>query len=628
MCAAPSSTALRTLLVGMLVALGALSSPAIALEPIAIRAGVDQASLASYVEVIEDPSGRLSIEDIRQGRGGVFRAARNQVLRFAPTRSAYWLRFAVTNPGTQRAHRLVELAYPSLDYVDFYTPDARTASGWRVLETGDNRAFDSRGIDHRNFVFPIDMPPGATTTYYIRVASTSALHFPLTLWTQDQFRATTQTTNLWLGISFGVILAMLIYNLLLAVALRDSLFLVYVAFAASFGLFNFAINGFAYQWLYPDHPRLGNLGLYLFLCASILFASQFSRMFLSTRALFPAVDRALKVLMLLAVVLAAAFLMGSNRMVVWLGQFIGVAAALVAVFGGILAWRRGYKPARLYLAAFALVSVAGVASVARNMGWLPADMLTMYGMQIGAAIEVLLWALALADRINALKRENDMAFASIRHSEVNLERRVQLKTSELARTNEELRIEIEERRRTEDRLRLSEERMRTLAHYDPLTGAANRNLFRELLTAALDRARRTNNHVGVVLVDLDRFKVVNDTFGHDAGDKLLVTVSRRLQESLRGSDVVARMGGDEFVLLIDDLKHRDDVLPILAKLRAQFDDPIIHGSTEFKACASLGCALFPNDGRDADALMKDADLSMYKEKRSRRPVVMLHAVAS
>ena len=213
------------------------------------------------------------------------------------------------------------------------------------------------------------------------------------------------------------------------------------------------------------------------------------------------------------------------------------------------------------------------------------------------------------------------AIAALRESEEELERRVRQKTSELARKNDALRIEIEERRRTEERLRLSEERMRALAHHDPLTGAANRNLYRELLGAALERARRANHHVAVVLVDLDQFKSINDNFGHDAGDAMLVGVAKRLQESVRTSDVVARIGGDEFVLMIDNLHSRADVDPILAKLSTQFAKPIQHGAEAFHVDASFGCALFPLDASDAESLLKRADSDMYSQKRKRRPVL-------
>ena len=164
--------------------------------------------------------------------------------------------------------------------------------------------------------------------------------------------------------------------------------------------------------------------------------------------------------------------------------------------------------------------------------------------------------------------------------------------------------------------KLDEGRIRHLASHDALTGLPNRSAFSELLNAARESARRRGRSLAVMFVDLDRFKVINDTLGHEPGDEVLCEVARRLRHTLRASDVVARLGGDEFVVMIPELDSAAQAEAAARKVLGAMLPPMTVDGRELSVTASLGIALYPQDGEDEQSLMKNADAAMYRAKEA------------
>jgi len=162
--------------------------------------------------------------------------------------------------------------------------------------------------------------------------------------------------------------------------------------------------------------------------------------------------------------------------------------------------------------------------------------------------------------------------------------------------------------------RAAEERIRHLATHDGLTGLPNRSMFSQLLNLSLEAARRYGRKIAVLFIDLDRFKYVNDNFGHDAGDELLKQISRRFKECLRASDVVARLGGDEFVVLLHEVKEPQDAAAAARKILSAAIKPLQVLGHECRVTASVGVCLYPADAADEQTLMKNADFAMYHAK--------------
>lgn len=164
----------------------------------------------------------------------------------------------------------------------------------------------------------------------------------------------------------------------------------------------------------------------------------------------------------------------------------------------------------------------------------------------------------------------------------------------------------------------AEEELRFLAHHDPLTALTNRSLFNDRLDAALHEAQRHNRSLALLFVDIDGFKGINDMHGHAMGDRVLCAIARRLERCVRESDLVARMGGDEFTLMLTDIQSPEAVALRVAQILAVMAEPLgaEFGGLSMPSC-SIGVAVYPADGLDADALLSHADGDMYRIKRQR-----------
>lgn len=160
----------------------------------------------------------------------------------------------------------------------------------------------------------------------------------------------------------------------------------------------------------------------------------------------------------------------------------------------------------------------------------------------------------------------------------------------------------------------AEDEIQQLAYYDTLTGLPNRSLLQDRLGQSIVQAVRDNRKVAIMCLDLDRFKSINDTLGHVAGDSLLATVAERLTECVWETDTVARIGGDEFVIIISAIEHAEDLNKIAEKILAAISKPLALNGQEIFITASIGIAIYPEDGTDVQGLLKNADLAMYKAK--------------
>ncbi len=182
-----------------------------------------------------------------------------------------------------------------------------------------------------------------------------------------------------------------------------------------------------------------------------------------------------------------------------------------------------------------------------------------------------------------------------------------LYTNVLAVTSMVLAAAVNERR-------LIEAGMRHLAQHDPLTGLPNRMTLQDRLGQTINHAQRQHCQVAVLFVDIDRFKIINDTQGHAIGDQFLVQVANRLRQCVRKEDTVSRPGGDEFVVVLNDITHSDDAIKVAEKILADLREPFTSQGVLLHSTASLGISLYPHDGLDTEALLTHADIAMYRAK--------------
>ncbi len=190
-------------------------------------------------------------------------------------------------------------------------------------------------------------------------------------------------------------------------------------------------------------------------------------------------------------------------------------------------------------------------------------------------------------------------------------------TLDLEKANIELRTEMTNREQ-------AEENIRQMAYHDSLTGLPNRKLFSDRLGIALAQAQRNQKEVGIAMLDLDKFKDVNDTLGHDVGDLVLKATAERLSAALRKGDTVARFGGDEFLLILPDLKKIEDGIQVVQKIVDSFRKPFIINTHRLLLTTSIGINTYPKDGTDEVMLLKNADVAMYEAKQSGRNQYKVH----
>ena len=215
----------------------------------------------------------------------------------------------------------------------------------------------------------------------------------------------------------------------------------------------------------------------------------------------------------------------------------------------------------------------------------------------------------ISDRKRAEQRANEVQEALAQAA---------ARTRELESLNETLQQEV--LARTE-----AEQRSWHAAHHDPLTGLANRMLLALHLDHALHLARRHHTRLALMYIDLDRFKSINDTLGHQVGDSFLRTVASRLQESVRTADLAARIGGDEFAVVLQDLQQGDDAVLVARKIMAALAEPMQIDGHMLRAMASIGICLFPDHGDDMTTLLRHADTAMYRAKTGGRNDVRMYA---
>ena len=213
----------------------------------------------------------------------------------------------------------------------------------------------------------------------------------------------------------------------------------------------------------------------------------------------------------------------------------------------------------------------------------------------------------------------------------DVEEKVQEAADELVVVNEALSGEIDARHAIEERLLLSHEalaisreeakRARHESLHDEVTGLPNAALFRDRLKSALAQAQRHSWRIAVMFIDLDGFKQVNDTYGHDMGDALLQLVAERLQAFVRGGDTVSRRSGDEFLFLMLEAKDEDNARAMAQRIIEVIAQPVLISGVELSVTASVGLAMYPGDGTTVAMLLKNADLAMYEAKgRSKKRV--------
>ena len=582
-----------------------------AADPVSLDAQSSGRWLNDALTLLEDRGGQLDLAQV-EARDAEFVPAAGRT-SVGQSSSAWWLRLDLDRRMTPPGGWWLEVDAVNLLDLRIYLPDGQ--GGYRELRSGEAVPFaEGRDRSYRRPVFHLPEGQGPLRVY-LRSYDPAGNSFPLRLWSQDDLQDHRAQTNLFLGLVYGLIGALLLYNLFILITLRDRAYLWYVLTTAFALLFSMGMTGHAFEYLWPEHGVPWWLNRITLPSLWGLCVTRFTQTLLQTRIHVRWAHHMLTLNCLLYVtsVLMNAFVGRAEAgWVIASTTLVGVPAALGA---SITRTRQGSLPGRLYLIGFGLVLTSVSVSVMRALGVVQPSPTTAYLFPVSVGMESILFSFALTSRIQELKRERAQAMDQahreksarltlLQSAQSDLAQAVAARTAELTQAN---------------RLLLEREaQLKHAAHNDPLTGLPNRRYLVEHAELALTQAQQRGETLALMLIDLDHFKPINDRHGHDAGDFMLQNVGHRLRQCVRSSDCVARLGGDEFAALISGPDAEGHAREIAERLLSELSRPVLFDKLELRITPSIGVAIYPSHALQFSKLYKAADQALYEVKGSGR----------
>ena len=524
------------------------------------------------ITLLSDPDKKLTIDDV---------LATPLNAHFKPPRSAYatlgfrddvvWLRASITLTPQAADGWILDIDYSLLNRVDVYV--AQNGKVMRRAVLGNTQPFVQRPVASRSHAVALKFKPGESYDIFLRVDTSGAMILPITLSNFSAFHSRAINEQMLQGILSSLALFLLLYSLLQWRSLREPLYLKYcllVFFSALFSIHFFGI-GAQYLWVNSVWMERHTAGI------TALLASASTALFIED-VLGSDMGQLLRstIKITATILIAAALLHGLGfidiQVVSLIMGTLGLTPSLMAIPGAIRRLRRGDSVGAYFLLAWLGYFVASAIMVGVVKGYIGANAWTMHSFVIGSTFDMLIFMRIAVLRTNAIHLAAQSA---------TMER----------------------------------DALHSLAHTDPLTGLMNRRGLNATLTAALP-CSVPGKMLAVYMLDMDNFKPVNDQHGHDVGDELLMVVAARLRATMRVGDVVARTGGDEFVVVASGLQNESQAADLGDKLLDIFSTPFALAHQICHVGITIGYALAPNDGNDAASLLKRADAAMYSGKQN------------
>ncbi|MCG8537527.1 MAG: EAL domain-containing protein [Pseudomonadales bacterium] len=654
-------------------------------EPIQVRY-VEDASGELTVNTLISESSSLPWKTLRRGENLGFHT------------STFWFHAKVNLP--HQGDWLLNVNYPMFDHLDVYFM-GDSGQVLQHIQTGDKLPFDVRTLLHRAFLFPVPQRSAQSIELLIKVTSSGSISMPIEVWDRDAFWQKEQLFLMLKGGFYGLLLVMVLYNLFIYSVTRDQSYFYYVGYTLSIGLFQFSFDGFSYQFLWPDLSGWHERSLVLFITFAVAARCLFTLSFLTLRDRWPLAQKGVLALVGLALLLALLSNFVSYNLAIRLATLLVIPSTLICMAVAVVLLLKGVKPARYFVAGWVVYFVGVVLFSLTKNGFVPESFITLNAMQIGIALEIVMFSWALADRINFERREKEVAQ---KEAIVNLQRFKSIYDNALegmfectpggvllgANTamaqmmgysdaqsfqqefNEkgaqsfldyqhfyEFRKALEENGRifsyeikgfrrdgqqcwlsvsakhvalrdeTEDyaiegfviditQRKKNEEQLVFLSRHDPLTGLVNRREFESRLEIALDGVRYNKDSHALLFLDLDQFKLVNDSCGHVAGDELLRQVTICIRDITRGGDTLARFGADEFGILLSNCALAD-ARSVADKIRQQIQEiKFSWGGRSFNIGGSIGVVELKEDIESVIELTNMADAACDAAKQEGR----------
>lgn len=557
----------------LLWTLGAL--PAIA-SPLLLDDSTPVHDAWPQVRVLSDPDRSMGVADAFR-RLAEFRPPASPHAGMGFRDDALWFHVPVTVAPHSDDRWVLELDYALLNRTEVYV--ARAGRIRHVATMGSLLPFRDRPLGSRTPAVMLDLRPGEDVDVLFRVDTRSSVIVPVKFMTPAAFHSRANHEFLLQGILIAIGLCLLVFSVQQWINLKDAVYGKYAAVIVCHLLFSMHLFGLGAIYLWTDQPwievHMAGLSLLLVSATLALFVEA-----VLADDLHPRARLALKVLAALLALFALLFALDlmNNR---WLGvvsAVFGLMPALIGLQGALARVRRGDSVGTYFIVAWAGYFLTGVILSLTINGHIGVNFWTLHALQFGATFDMLLFM-----------------------------RIVILRTAAEHRVAQHARHE--------------RDMMKSLAHTDSLTALKNRRGLNEALAARVPRAR-ADHLLAIYMLDLDGFKPVNDQYGHDTGDELLVAIGARLTAAVRSEDIVARVGGDEFVIVASDIPIEPQAIELGEKLLAVFESPFTQGEQPCKVGVTIGYVLAPVQGTQIPALLKAADAAMYAGKQQGKGVLV------
>lgn len=573
-----------------------------------------------HMGVLVDASRRLGIADVSAPQA-VWQAIDRRSPNFGFTPHAYWFRFQIANPDTTPLTRYIEMPISFMDHIHL----VQQAGGKIVqdYDTGDEKPFAQRPVEHQNFIFPVQVQPGSNQ-FYIRLENAGTIEGPFRIWEPAAFQVANQREKLAQGMVIGTLLVMVFYNLFVYFGTRDRNYLYYVCFALSYLMFQYSLTGYTYAYLWPQAVWWNSVTIPMFICTTEMTVALFCNSFLRVKGYSNWMHNALRALTWGSGGLALLSMALPYNVAIRIGTGMAIPTAAFCLGLGYWRWWRGDSFARLFCVAWTSALIGVMVLTAGKFGIIPSNFWTENAGQIGILGLVVLLSFTLVDRINHDRSGRIAAQAAALEHERAARASQEALIAAKEEANRKLEQRVEERtldlNSTLEQLQQANAQLQRLSMTDGLTQVSNRASFDIAFGDEFKRAVRHKTHLTLMLIDVDHFKQVNDTWGHLAGDACLQAFASLMQARVhRVGDMLARYGGEEFVVMLGETRPAD-----AASLAESFRLAIEQLAVEFEGqtlriTASLGVACsIPHGQNTPQDMLAAADKALYQAKQSGR----------
>lgn len=396
----------------------------------------------------EDATGKLNFDQVKQQK---FTPVTRQGNNFGVSGATYWFRFKLRATTNQQQTWLFELAHPLLDQVLFYYQEG---NAWKTIKMGDMQPFNQRPLHSRHFVVPLKLNDNQVHTYYVGLKSTSTIQVPITIYQTEAFHIKQDNEQLLLGVLYGILLVMALYNLFVYFSVRTLSYLLYSFTILSGLIFNVTLKGQDLQYLWPHWIKFSSIAIVLIGAIYQVFMLLYTNSFLDTKKYAPLFG---KILFLMAVIIGATGITAifHTQLATKFFIFESILSMPLIILTAIICYRRGMVAARFFILAWVLTMLGIVAQNLTIIGMFPFTFFTKNLGDIGGVLTVILLSLALADNYNQYKKEKEEAQQKMlemqQETNEKLEAKVkertlelQLKSDEILTQNEELQQQQEE----------------------------------------------------------------------------------------------------------------------------------------------------------------------------------------